>query len=204
MAVLPSTALGLACALEDAELFLGALWLLAAEGARVLTEADLAAGAETAGASSDAIAESLEPTAATSAVSVETEPEEIAVIPTTGGSTTAVWVAVASGAGAASFWENVDWDGREMVSTDETPERKDCEALICLGLTAYRTTATPTPVPKSTVSICSKTILPVTPGMTGGHFVSFANVSKVLHNGINLRHAEIKILISSEQQLRPS
>ena len=163
MAVLPSTALGLACVLEDAELFLGALWLLAAEGARVLTGSDVAAGAETAGAPIGAISEPLEPTADTSAVSVETEPEEIDVIPTTGASTAEDWVAVTSGVDAASFCEAVDWDGREMVSIDETPERKDCEAPICLGLTVYRTTATPTPVPKSMVSICSKTILPVTP-----------------------------------------
>lgn len=204
MAVLPSTALGLACVLEDAELFLGALWLLVAEGARVLTETDLAAGAETAGATTDVIAEPLEPTAATSAVSVGTEPEEIEVIPTTGASTAEDWVAVTSGAVAASFCENVDWDGREMVSIDETPERKDCEAPICLGLTVYRTTATPTPVPKSMVSICSKTIFACYTGTIGRSLASFATVSKVLHNEINLRHTEIKILISSDGELQSS
>ncbi len=125
---------------------------------------ELAAGAENEDASNDAIAASLEPAAATSAVKVETEPEEIAWTSSTGDSTTDDWVAVTSGIGAVSFCEtDVDWDGREMVSTDETPEMKDCEAPICLGLTVYRTTATPTPVPKSMVSICSKTILPVTP-----------------------------------------
>jgi hypothetical protein len=159
MAVLPSTALGLACVLEDAELFLGALWLLVAEGARVLTETDLAAGAGTAGASTDATAEPLEPTA-TSADSVEKEPIELI---STGASTAEDWVAATSGIDAGSFCVDVDWDGRETVSIDETPERKDCEAPICLGLTVYRTTATPTPVPKSMVSICSKAILPVTP-----------------------------------------
>lgn len=119
---------------------------------------------ETADASIDAIAASLEPPAATSADIVETAPEEIAWNSSTGTSTTGDWVAVTSGIGAASFCESdVDWDGREKDSIDEPPEMKDCEAPICLGLTVYRTTATPTPVPKSMVSICSKTMLPVTP-----------------------------------------
>jgi len=156
-------ALGLACVPEDAVLLLGALWLLAADEARDATMTDRAAGAETADASNDAIAASLELAVATSAAIVETGPEEIAWTSSTGDSTTSDWAAVTSGVGAVSLCENdVDWDGREMVSTDETPE-KDCEAPICLGLTVYRTTATPTPVPKSMVSICSKTILPVTP-----------------------------------------
>jgi len=107
---------------------------------------------------------SLEPPAATSAVIVVIEPEEIELIPSTGASTTGDWVAVTSGIGAASFCKSeIEWEGREKVSIDEPPEMKDCEAPICLGLTVYRTAATPTPVPKSMVSICSKTILPVTP-----------------------------------------
>ncbi|HUK75727.1 MAG TPA: hypothetical protein VLU99_08035, partial [Nitrososphaerales archaeon] len=68
----------MACALEDAELFLGALWLLAADEAGDSTTTDVAAGAETADASIDAIAVSLEPAAATPAVIVDIEPEEIA------------------------------------------------------------------------------------------------------------------------------
>lgn len=125
---------------------------------------DREAGDDTADASIDAIAASLEPAAATSAAIVETAPEEIAWNSSTGASTTGDWVAVTSGIGATSFCESdVDWEEREKVSIDEPPETKDCEAPICLGLTAYRTTATPTPVPKSMVSICSKTILPVTP-----------------------------------------
>jgi len=166
----------LACVLEDAALFLGALWLLAA-GAGDSTVTDAAAGVDAADASMAAIAGSagtdanvamavsLEPAAATSAVTVETESEEIAWTSSTGASTIGDWVAVTSGIGAASFCESDvdDWEGREKVSIDEPPETKDCEAPICLGLTVYRTTATPTPVPKSMVSICSKTILPVTP-----------------------------------------
>ena len=49
---------------------------------------DLAAGAETADASIDEIAASLEPAAATSAVNVETEPMEIEWTSSTGASTT--------------------------------------------------------------------------------------------------------------------
>jgi hypothetical protein len=149
----------LACDLEDAGLFLGALWLLAADEARDSTATDVAAGAETADASIDAIAVSLEPAAATPAVIVEIEPEEIAWTSSTGASTTGDWVAVTSGIGAASFCEKDDeCDGREKVSLDEPPEMKDCEAPICLGLTVYRTTAAPTAVPRSMVSICSMAI----------------------------------------------
>jgi len=49
---------------------------------------DVAAGAETADASIDAIATSLEPAAAISAVIVETEPDEIEWTSSTGASTT--------------------------------------------------------------------------------------------------------------------
>ncbi len=162
----PPLALDLACALEDAALFLDTLWALTAAGAvwdSTMTDAD--AGDETADASIDAIAASLGPAAATtSAVIVETALEEIGWNSSTGASTTGDWVAVTSGVGAASICESdVDWEGRENVSIDEPAETKDCEAPICLGLTVYRTTAAPTPVPKSMVSICSKTILPVTP-----------------------------------------
>jgi len=106
---------------------------------------------------------SLEPPAATSAVIVVIEPEEIELIPSTGASTTGDWVAVTSGIGAASFCKSeIEWEGREKVSIDEPPETKDCEAPMCLGLTAYRTTATPTAVPRSMVSICSMAIFSVT------------------------------------------
>jgi hypothetical protein len=153
----------LACVLEDAELFLGALWLLAAAEAGDSTATDVAAGAETADASIDAIATSLEPAAATPEVIVEIEPEEIEWTSSTGATTTGDWVAVTSGIGAASFCEkDDDCDGRVKVSIDEPPETRDCEAPMCLGLTVYRTTAIPTAVPKSMVSICSMAIFSVT------------------------------------------
>jgi len=178
----------LACALEDAELFLGALWLLAADEAGDSTTTDVAAGAETADASIDAIAVSLEPAAATPAVIVDIEPEEIAWTSSTGASTTGDWVAVTSGMGAASFCEkDEDCDGRVKVSIDETPETKDCEAPICLGLTVYRTTATPTAVPRIMVSICSMAIF-LLPWMICDGASSFAAVSKVLHNEIKTTH----------------
>jgi hypothetical protein len=143
----------------DAELFLGALWLLVADEAGDSTATDVTAGAETADASIDAIATSLEPAAATPEVIVEIEPKEIAWTSSTGASTTGDWVAVTSGIGAGSFCEkDDDCDGRVKVSIDEPPETKDCEAPMCLGLTVYRTTATPTAVPKSMVSICSMAI----------------------------------------------
>jgi len=160
----------------------------------------------------DAIAVSLEPAAATIAVTVEIEPEEIAWTSSTGASTTGDWVAVTSGIGAASFCEKDDeCDGREKVSIDEPPETKDCEAPICLGLTVYRTAATPTAVPRSMVSICSMAIF-LLPWMIGDDRSTFAAMSKVLHNEIKMRHtfgsrfwsfsgSDIKILISSEKQL---
>ena len=155
---------------------------------------------------------SLEPAAATIAVTVEIEPEEIAWTSSTGASTTGDWVAVTSGIGAASFCEKDDeCDGREKVSIDEPPETKDCEAPICLGLTVYRTTATPTAVPRIMVSICSMAIF-LLPWMIGDDRSTFAAMSKVLHNEIKMRHtfgsrfwsfsgSDIKILISSEKQL---
>jgi hypothetical protein len=177
----------LACVFEDAELFLGALWLLA-EDAVDSTATDVAAVAETADASMDAMGESLEPAAATPAVIVATEPEEIAWTSSTGASTIGDWVAVTSGIGAASFCEkDDDCDGREKVSIEEPPETKDCEAPICLGLTVYRTTATPTAVPRIMVSICSMAIF-LLPWMICGGASSFAAVSKVLHNEIKMRH----------------
>jgi hypothetical protein len=97
-------ALGLGV-LEDAGLFLGALWLLDADEARDPTTTDFAAGAETAGSSTDAIASPLELAAATTAVIVETEPKEIALTSPTGDSTTGDTDAVAAGIGAASFCE---------------------------------------------------------------------------------------------------
>jgi hypothetical protein len=176
---------------------------------------DVAAGAETADASTDAIVVSLEPAAAIPAVIVDVEPEEIAWTSSTGASTTGDWVAVTSGIGAASFCEkDEDCDGREKVSIDEPPETKDCEAPMCLGLTVYRTTATPTAVPRSMVSICSMAIF-LLPWMIGDHGSSFAAESKVLHNEIKMRHtagsrfwsfsaSDINILISSEKQLGTS
>jgi hypothetical protein len=154
------------------------------------TATDVAAGAETTDASIDAIAESFDPAAATLAVIVEMEPEEIAWTSSTGASTTGDCVAVTSGIGAASFCgKDDDCDGRVKVSIDEPPETKDCEAPICLGLTEYRTTATPTAVPKSMVSICSMAIF-LLPRMIGRGDSSFATVSKVLHKDIKMRHTE--------------
>lgn len=111
-------------------------------------------GTEMVDAPTEAIA-SLEPVE-TSAGIVETAVDRIA-----GASTTGDWVAVTvtSDVGVASSLCGIaEPDGKEIVSTDDAPETKDCEAPICLGLTVNRTTATPTPVPRSMVSICSKTI----------------------------------------------
>jgi hypothetical protein len=178
----------LACALGDAELFLGALWLLAADEVWDSTATEVAAGAETADASMDAIAASLGPAAAAPAGMEVIETEEIAWTSSAGASTTVDWVAVTSGIGAASLCgDDEDCDGREKVSIDEPPETKDCEAPMCLGLTAYRTTATPTAVPRIMVSICSMAIF-LLPWMICGGGSSFGAMSKVFHNGIKLRH----------------
>jgi hypothetical protein len=165
VALLPA-ALGLDCVREDAPFFLGALGLLTADEAGESRVTDVAAGAETVDASIDAIAVSIEPAAgaATSAVIVGTDIEEIAwTSSTTGASTIGDWVAVTSGMGAAVICESEvdDEEGEDtdMASMEETPDTKDCEATLCLGLTAYRTTATPAPVTRSMVSICSKTML---------------------------------------------
>ena len=96
--LLPAT-LGLACVLEGAELLLGALWLLGADGALEVAVTVLAAGAESEDASNGAAAASLGPATATSAVAVETMPDEIAST-STGASTADDRVAVTSGVGA--------------------------------------------------------------------------------------------------------
>jgi hypothetical protein len=81
-------ALGLACVLEDAALLLCTLWAPAAGAERDSTVTDRDAGEKTEDASIDAIAASLEPAAAASAVVVENEPKEIAWNSWTGASTT--------------------------------------------------------------------------------------------------------------------
>jgi len=175
---------------------------------------DRGAGERTAGASIDAIATSLETAAGISAATVETEPEEIAWNSSTGASTTVGWITLTSGIGAASLCEDVDWDGREMVSMDETPAPKDCEAPTRLGLTKYRTAATPTPVPKRMVSICSKTMLSFTPDERWRGRMICGGVKGISQwnqkGGRRKRDAEpvsagrIKILRSNEKQLKPS
>jgi hypothetical protein len=81
-------ALDLACVLEDAVLFLGTLWALAAEAVRDSIVTDRDAGEKAGDASIDAAAALLEPAAATSADIVETEPKEIAWNSSAGASTT--------------------------------------------------------------------------------------------------------------------
>jgi len=104
---------------------------------------------------------SIDTVAASLGVAVETSAEVLGTGPKdrkspTGVSTTGDRVAVTLGLGAASLCEtDVDWDGTVKVSIDEPPETMDCEAPNSLDLNAYRTTATPTPAPRSTVRICS-------------------------------------------------
>jgi hypothetical protein len=156
-------AFGLAV-LEVAVLLLGALWLLVADEVREPSANVPAAGAEKAGAPTDAVLAPLEAGAASSAVTVETAAGMTETDSGTGVSTTADWGAIAVGVGAASFVSReAEMDWTDEVPIDETPETSACGAIVCLGLTVYRTAATPTPVPKSMVSICSKTIFLVTP-----------------------------------------
>jgi len=109
----------------------------------------------------EATGESIDTVAASLDAAVETSVEVVGTGPKdkkspTGFSTTGDKVAVTLGLGAASFCEtDVDWEGTVKVSIDEPPETLDCEAPNSLDLNAYRTAATPTPAPKSTVRICS-------------------------------------------------
>jgi hypothetical protein len=139
--------------LGDAALLLGALGALAVLAVRdslVLEEAELDGLAD---ASIDAIAASLAPAAAVSADVVGTVPKERN---SSGASTTGDRVAAANGVGATTICEtDVAWDRTVKVSIDEPPEATDCEAPNSLDLIAYRTTATPTPAPRSMVKICS-------------------------------------------------
>jgi hypothetical protein len=129
---------------------LGALAVLAVRDSLVLEEAELDGLAD---ASIDAIAASLAPAVAVSVDVVGTVPKERT---SSGASTTGDRVAVAKGVRATTACEtDVDWDGTVKVSIDEPPETTDCEAPNSLDLTAYRTTATPTPAPRSMVKICS-------------------------------------------------
>jgi hypothetical protein len=181
-AVVGLLVLDLARLLEEVADFLLArtfgLFSARAEGEPTMTV--LTAGDETADASIDAIdVAGLEPAAATSAVIVETTLEAITCASSAGASTIDGWVAVTSGIGAVEFSESItEWDV-ERVSIDEAPETKDCEAPTCLGLTAYRTAATPTPVPKSMVSICSKTIFAVTPDDKTLHRIICCQVKRI-------------------------
>jgi hypothetical protein len=137
--------------LGDAAFLLDALGALAARAVRdslVLEEAEPDGVAD---ASIDAIAASLDPAVAISADVVGTVPKERN---SSGASTTGDRAAVAS-VGAMSVCEtDVDWEGTVKVF-DEPPEMIDCEDPNSLDLTAYRTTATPTPAPRSMVRICS-------------------------------------------------
>jgi hypothetical protein len=70
---------------------------------------------------------------------------------------------------------------------DETPpETKEGEATTCLDLAVYRRTATPTPVTRRMLSICSKTMLSLH-HMIRDDSVSFGAMSKVLHNDIKMQ-----------------
>jgi hypothetical protein len=137
--------------LGDAAFLLDALGALAARAVRdslVLEEAEPDGVAD---ASIDAIAASLDPAVAISADVVGTVPKERN---SSGASTTGDRAAVAS-VGAMSVCEtDVDWEGTVKV-LDEPPETIDREAPNSLDLTAYRTTAIPTPAPRSMVRICS-------------------------------------------------
>jgi hypothetical protein len=109
-------------------------------------------------------------------------------VASTGDSTIGDWAVVTSGMGIASVCVIVvAWVGAEMVSMDETPpEMKECEAPTCLDLAVYRRTATPTPVTRKMLSICSKTMLPLH-HMIRNDSASFGAMSKVLHNDIKMR-----------------
>src|SRR6266513_3803792 len=140
-------ALGL-LVLGDAALLLGALWALAAGAVRDSLVTESAEGDETADPSIDAIAASLDPAVAISADVVGTVPKERN---SRGASTAVDWAAVATGVGATSASEtDVDGEGNVKVF-EEPPETTDCEAPNSLDLTAYRTTAAPTPAPRSMV-----------------------------------------------------
>jgi hypothetical protein len=138
--------------LGDAPVLLDALGALA-RAVRDSPATDVAEGRETTDASIDAFAASLDPAVAISADAVGTGPKERKS--PTGASTCGGCVAATS-VGATSICEtDVDWEGTVNVSIDEPPESVDCEAPNSLDLTAYRTTATPTPAPRSIVRICS-------------------------------------------------
>jgi len=171
--------------LGDAPLLLDALGALAARAVRDSPATDVAEGRETTDASIDAFAASLDPAVANSADVVGTGPKERKS--PTGASTSGGCVAAATGVGATWICEtDVDWEGTVKVSIDEPPESVDCEAPNSLDLTAYRTTATPTPAPRSIVRICSYAIFFYLT-IIGLH-ASFAAMSKRLHNGIKMRH----------------
>jgi hypothetical protein len=139
-------------ALGDAPVLLDALGALA-RAVRDSPATDVAEGRETTDASIDAIAASLDPAVAVSADVVGTGPKERKS--PTGASTCGGCVAAATGVGAMSICEtDVDWEGTVKV-LDEPPETIDREAPNSLDLTAYRTTAIPTPAPRSMVRICS-------------------------------------------------
>jgi hypothetical protein len=154
-------------------------------------ETDL--GGETAtGASIDA-KNSLVLAAGTSAAIVETELGENE-LNSTGASAT-----VDRAGGDASLCQKVDWDGSEMVSIDETPENV-CEAMYCLGLTVYRTRATPPAVPKRMVSICSKTM--PSKSASGRHLRRCQRCYTTKSNcGTPAALERVKILILSEKQI---
>jgi len=138
--------------LGDAPVLLDALGALA-RAVRDSPATDVPEGRETTDASIDAIAASPDPAVAISADVVGTGPKERKS--PTGASTCGGCVAATS-VGATPICEtDVDWEGTVNVSIDEPPESVDCEAPNSLDLTAYRTTATPTPAPRSIVRICS-------------------------------------------------
>ena len=136
-------------------LFLGALWAFGAVAVRTSLSTEGDVGDEAADASIDATAEFLA-VALTSAEVVGTEPKENAWNSSTGASTTGDNVAVTSDLVAATFCETeVVRDATEKVSTGEPPAPTDHKAPTSLDLTAYRTTATAAPAPRSMVRICS-------------------------------------------------
>lgn len=185
---MPLDTLGLACVLGDAALLLDTLCALAAEAVRGTSVAGRDVGDETSDAPIDAIPRSLEPAAPTSAVIVETEPEKIELIPANGASTADDWVAVTSGIVVVSLCEkDIGSDGSDIVSI-EWSEPKGCEAPICLGLTAYRTTATPAAVPMTMVSIVSNTILPDTPDEKSLQRVICDGVKGIIQSNQNAAH----------------
>jgi hypothetical protein len=137
--MLPGT-LGLACAPDAVTLLLGALVALGIADVREAARLDLDLVEATTGAS-------LALTATGSAVSVGTELEEVVLNSWTGASTTGSGDA-ATTTGSATLCVTID--PREIVSI--------VEARDCLGLTVYRTIATPAAVPRRMVTICSKTM----------------------------------------------